>query len=305
MPTIGRKKKTKKQTKFKSFSPAMRKVINKKNPRISTGKRFQQFLKNYDEAIANGSLKPIKEIEELRDKWKDYWNKDGTPSKTKLKSKRKREEFNADMKLFNKKYRRWGKKAVQEMAEKRKERREKQAKTFGEREVERIKEEKEKAGENTEGVDFGKIAEQESKNYLAMLDIFAMDSFNKLREELNIGSRVVQVLASMGLSDDVIEGYLIDFRNAYKNIPREARDLAEQDDLNQAIIDLVELHGADNLTEVLSTYIKADGKEERDQVALAGEYHALKRNAGKTNTSFTEFWEEAHGTDFRKWGDFL
>lgn len=307
---IGGKKRTKRQTRFKNQRTASmtRRIIGgraKRSTPLSTGARFRQFLKNYDDAIARGVLRPIKEIEELREKWKSFMNKDGTPSRVKLKSKKRREEWNADMKAFNKKYRKWGKKAVQEIGEKQRAKREKQAKTFSENEVERIKKEREKQNLPNEGVDFEQIAKQESEKYLKMLELFALDTFNKLREELNIGSRVIHVLSSMGLDTATIDSYLEDFRNAYKNIPQEARDLAQQDELNMAIIDLVELHGQKNLTDVLSAYIQADNGEERFAIASAGEFHAKAINAGLTKISFTEFWEEAHGTSVQKWGDFL
>lgn len=301
---IGGKRKTRKQKRFSNLR-AFKKLFPKRKLRYATGKRFRQFLKNYDDAIARGDLRPIKEIEELREKWQPFMNKDGTPSRVKLKSKKRREEWNADMKAFNKKYRKWGKKAVQEIGEKQREKREKQAKTFSENEVERIKKEREKQNLPNEGVDFEQIAKQESEKYLKMLELFALDTFNKLREELNIGSRVIHVLSSMGLDTATIDSYLEDFRNAYKNIPQEARDLAQQDELNMAIIDLVNLHGQKNLTDVLTAYIQADSGEERFAIASAGEFHANAVNAGLTKTSFTEFWEEAHGTSVKKWGDFL
>lgn len=307
---IGGKRRTRKQKRFQQQRVASmtRRIIGeraKRSASLATGARFRQFLKNYDEAIARGELRPIKEIEELREKWAKYMNKDGTPSRVKLKSKKRREEWNADMKTFNKKYRRWGKKAVQEIGEKQRAKREKQANTFSENEVERIKEERKQQGLSNDGVNFEQIAKQESEKYLKMLELFALDTFNKLREELNIGSRVIHVLSSMGLDTETIDSYLEDFRNAYMNIPQEARDLAQQDDLNKAILDLVELHGQDNLSDVLTTYIQADTQEERDAIASAGQFHADAVNAGQTETSFNEFWEEAHGTSSTKWGDFL
>ena len=310
MATIGGKRRTKKQTRIKTqrIASMTRRIAGggraKRNAPIATGSRFRQFLKNYDDAIARGELKPIKEIEELREKWAKYMNKDGTPSKSKLKSKKKRAEWNADMKAFNKKYRRWGKKAVQDIAEKQRTKREKQANTFGENQARRAVEEATEQGLTTD-VDFERIAKEESENYLRMLELFALDSLNKLREELNIGSPVVQALAKMGLSSEVIDEYIKDFRNAYMNLPQEARDLAQQDDLNKAILDLSELHGSENLSEVLHAYIEADTEEEREAIADAGKYHADAVNNGYTNTSFREFWEEAHGTNQNKWGDFL
>lgn len=309
MATLGRKKRTKKQTRIKQqrVTSMMRRIAGgraKRSTQIATGARFRQFLKNYDKAIARGELKPIKEIEELREKWAKYMNKDGTPSQSKLKSRKKRDEWNADMKAFNKKYRRWGKKAVQDIAEKQREKRDKQAKTFGENQARRAVQEATEQGLTTD-VDFEAIAKKESENYLRMLELFALDSLNKLREELNVGSRVIAVLSAMGLDTATIDSYIADFRNAYMNIPQEARDLAKQDDIEQAILHLVELHGSDNLNEVLREYLMADSEEERMHVAGAGKYHAEAVKMGYTNTSFDDFWAEARGTSSTKWGDFL
>lgn len=309
MAIIGRKRRTKKQTRIKQqrIASMTRRISGgraKRSTQMATGARFRQFLKNYDDAIARGELKPIKEIEELRAKWAKYMNKDGTPSRSKLKSKKKREEWNADMKAFNKKYRRWGKKAVQDIAEKQKEKRDKQAKTFGENQARRAVQEATEQGLTTD-VDFERIAKEASENYLKMLELFALDSLNKLREELNIGSPVVQALAKMGLSTEVIDAYIDDFRNAYMNLPQEARDLAQQDDLNKAILELSNLHGSDNLSDVLHAYIMADSEEEQQAIAEAGEYHADAVKNGYTNTSFADFWDEARGTSSKKWGDFL
>lgn len=306
---IGGKRRTKKQTRFKQQRVASmtRRIMGtraKRSMPLATGARFRQFLKNYDDAIARGELRQIKEIEELREKWAKYMNKDGTPSRSKLKSKKKREEWNADMKAFNKKYRRWGKKAVQDIAEKQRTKREKQANTFGENQARRAVEEATKQGLTTD-IDFEQIAREESNKYLKMLEMFALDTFNKLREELNVGSRVIAVLSAMGLDTATIDSYLEDFRNSYMNIPQEARDLAKQDDLEQAILHLVELHGSENLTEVLSLYLQADSEEERQHIAGVGKFHAEAVNEGRTTTSFNEFWEEAHGTSSTKWGDFL
>ena len=311
MSTIGRKKRTKKQTRIKVQrvrTMAHRLAGTTGRPKVLTGKRFQQFLKNYEDAIQAGKLHKIKEIEDLKTKWGDYFKKDGTPNLNKLRSKRKREQFNADMRAFNKKYRRWGKKAVAELGEEQKTRTqkriEKATETFSENQARKAVKEAQEKGE-TVAVDFEEIAKRESENYVRMLELFANDSLNKLREELNIGSPVVQALASMGLTSDTVDKYIKDFREAYKKIPQEARDLAKQDDLNSAILGLANMHGAENLTEVLTAYIKADSEEERAQIAEAGEYHAQAIKNGNTKTSFEDFWDEARGTSSKKWGEFL
>lgn len=311
MATIGRKKRTKKQKRFQEQrirTMAHRLAGTTGRPKVLTGKRFQQFLKNYEDAIQAGNLHKIKEIEDLKAKWGDYFKKDGTPNLNKLRSKRKREQFNADMRAFNKKYRRWGKKAVAELSEEQKtktqKRIEKATETFSENQARKAVEKARENGETVD-VDFEGIAKKESENYSRMLELFANDSLNKLREELNIGSPVVQALASMGLTIDAIDNYLKDFREAYKKMPQEARDLAKEDDLNNAILGLSNMHGAKNLTEVLTEYIKANSEEERAMIAEAGEFHAQAIKDGKTKTSFEDFLNEARGTSSTKWGDFL
>lgn len=311
MATIGRKRRTKKQTRIKqqrirSMTHLLAGTTGR--PKVLTGKRFQQFLKNYEDAIQAGKLHKIKEIEDLKTKWGNYFKKDGTPNLNKLQSKRKRDQFNADMKAFNKKYRRWGKKAVAELGEEQKTRTqkriEKATETFSENQARKAVKKAQENGE-TVAVDFEEIAKRESENYARMLELFANDSLNKLREELNIGSPVVQALASMGLTSEAVDNYIKDFREAYKKMPQEARNLAQQDDLNSAILGLANMHGAKNLTDVLTEYIKANSEEERAIIAEAGEFHAQAIKNGKTKTSFSEFLEEARGTSSKKWGDFL
>lgn len=311
MATIGGKRRTKKQTRIKAqrvATMAHRLAGTTGRPKVLTGKRFQQFLKNYEDAIQEGKLHKIKEIEDLKAKWGNYFKKDGTPNLNKLRTKRKREQFNADMRAFNKKYRRWGKKAVAEIGEEQKtktqKRIEKATETFSENQARKAVEKARENGE-TVGVDFEGIAKKESENYSRMLELFANDSLNKLREELNIGSPVVQALASMGLSTEAVDNYIKDFREAYKKMPQEARDLAKEDDLNSAILGLSNMHGAENLTDVLAEYIKADSEEERAIIAEAGEFHANAVKNGYTNTSFADFWDEARGTSSKKWGEFL
>lgn len=288
MPTIGRKKKTKSG---KEYIRHVKKIKKQRKIQMQTGKRFQQFLKNYDEAVARGELKPIKEIEDLRNKWAGAWNKDGSVKKSAFKSNKNRKEFNADIKAFNKKYRKWGKKAVQEMGEKQREKEQKKLKqgadTYKEHEIKRKFKE---AQEEHQNFDFEQAAKQAVEDYKRMVDMFANDAFNKLREELNIGSPVVQALAAMGYAIDDLQGYFEDFRNAYMNIPKEARDLASQDDINEALLQMVELVGQENLVDTLDLYLSTDDEEERGLIIEMSLYHA--ENADNTNKSLKDFYNE-------------
>ena len=275
---------------------------------VTSGKRFQQFLKNYEEAVARGELKPIKEIEELKQKWAGAWNKDGSVKQSAFRSNKRRKEFNADMKAFNKKYRKWGKKAVKEMGERQREKEQKKLKqgadTYKEHEVKR---KFKQAQEEHQNFDFEQAAKQAIADYKRMVDMFANDAFNKLREELNIGSPVVQALAAMGYSIDDLQGYFEDFRNAYMNIPKEARDLASQDDINEALLKMVDLVGQDNLVDTLDLYLSTDEEEERKLIIEMSLYHA--KNADNTNKSFKDFYNDVQNNidpyNQDSWGEAL
>lgn len=305
MPTIGRKKKSKSD---KENIRHIKKIKKQRKIQLATGKRFQQFLKNYDEAVARGELKPIKEIEDLRKKWAVAWNKDGRVKKSAFKSNKKRKEFNADIKAFNKKYRKWGKKAVKEMGERQREKEQKKLKqgadTYKEHEIKR---KFKQAQEEQTGFDFEQAAKQAIADYKRMVDMFANDAFNKLREELNIGSPVVQALAAMGYSIDDLQGYFEDFRNAYMNIPQEARDLASQDDINEALLKMVDLVGQDNLVDTLDLYLSTDDEEERELIIEMSLYHA--ENADNTNKSFKDFYNDTQNSidpyNRDSWGEAL
>ena len=292
MATIGRKKKTKSG---KEYIRHVKKIKKHRKIQMQTGKRFQQFLKNYDEAVARGELKPIKEIEDLRNKWAGAWNKDGSVKQSAFRSNAKRREFNKDIKAFNKKYRKWGKQAVREMGEKQREKEQKKLKqgadTYKEHEIKRKFKE---AQEENQNFDFEQAAKQAVADYKRMVDMFANDAFNKLREELNIGSPVVQALAAMGYSIDDLQGYFEDFRNAYMNIPQEARDLANQDDINNALLQMVELVGQDNLVDTLDLYLSTDEEDERELIIEMSLYHA--ENADNTNKSFKDFYNDTQNS---------
>lgn len=305
MATIGRKKKTKST---KEYIRHVNKIKKHRQIQLATGKRFQQFLKNYDEAIARGDLKPIKEIEELRNKWAGAWNKDGSVKQSAFRSNKKRREFNKDIKEFNKKYRKWGKQSVKEMGERQREKEQKKlesgADTYKEHEIKR---KFKKAQEEHQNFDFEQAATQAIADYKRMVDMFANDAFNKLREELNIGSPVVQALAAMGYSIDDLQGYFEDFRNAYMNIPQEARDLASQDDVNEALLKMVELVGQDNLVDTLDLYLSTDDEEERELIIEMSLYHA--ENAENTNKSFKDFYNDTQNSidpyNRDSWGEAL
>lgn len=279
-----------------------RKLIN-----VNPAKRFRQFLKNYDEAIARGDLKPIKGIEDLRKRF--AWNKDGSPDLRQLRTNKKRSEFNEAIRDFNRTYRRWGKKAVAEMGEEQREktrrRIEKGGETFRENE-----EAHRKKIEKEYGYDFKGAAQSVLDIYQRTADLFGSDAYSKLAEQFNLGSDVPAILADMlpNATAEDIDNYINDFLNGADNLPKEARKLASEDEMKKALFQLTEIHGTGNVSDVLKFYLQADSDEKKRLLRMAS-YHS--ENKDKTNKSFAQFYEDFSNdkhidNDYEKtWGEYL
>lgn len=256
--------------------------------KVNPAKRFRQFLKNYDEAIARGDLKPIKRIEDLRKRF--AWNKDGSPDLRQLRTNKKRSEFNEAIRDFNRTYRRWGKKAVADLGEEQREktrrRIEKGGETFRGKE-----EERRERIEKDYGYDFKGTAQSVLDIYQRTADLFGSDAYSKLAEQFNLGSDVPAILADMmpNATAEDIENYINDFLNGAENLPKEARKLASEDEMKKALFHLSQLHGTGNVSDVLKFYLQADGEEKLRLVRMAA-YHA--RNKDKTNKTFAQFYED-------------
>lgn len=280
-----------------------RKLIN-----VNPAKRFQQFLKNYDEAIARGDLKKIKQIEDLRKRF--AWNKDGSPDLRQLRTNKKRSEFNEAIRDFNRTYRRWGKKAVAEMGEeqRRKTRRriERGEETFTRNEEKRRERIKEQFG-----YDFKGQAQSTLSIYQRTADLFGSEVYQRLAEQFNLGSDVPAMLADMlpDASKEDIENYIQDFLNGVDNLPKEARALAQEDEMRKALFDMAELMGTENVTDTLRLYLESGDPEERENIIAMSAYHA--ENADQTNKSFAQFYKEFSSeehvdpTNEKTWGEYL
>ncbi len=283
---IGRKKKSKKDEIKTRVSARIKKtkVKKQKAPKaeLKTPKRFNTFAKNYQEAVARGKMDKSKALEKEMDTIKKYLNKDGTPNKRALRSEKARQEFREAVRNFNKSHKKWGKKHFEELGEKQALKKIKGSGTHAEREAQKAK---------GTGVDLTQLALSATEKYYKMVDLFALDSFEKLRQQLNIGSPVVERIASSGLTADQADAYFEDFLNSYNNLPQEAIDLAKQDDLMSAIEDLIQLAGKDNLKEVLEIYMFAN-KRERDDVVELAIYHA----ENGSDKSFSDFYDEVQNS---------
>ena len=287
----------------KDGTRSTKKLIN-----VNPAKRFRQFIKNYDEAVARGDLKPIKEIENLRKRF--AWNKDGSPDMRRLRTNEQRRQFNEAIKAFNKKYKRWGKKAVAEMGQEQREktrrRIEKGSVTFTEKEAER----RERI-EKDYGYDFKGQAKSVLDIYQRTADLFGSDAYQKLAEQFNLGSDVPAILADMmpNASAEDIENYINDFLNGVDNLPKEARQLAEEDELRQALFDLTDIMGTENISDTLKLYLQTGDKEERQRIIEMSVYH--HEHADETNKSFETFYndftreEHIYSDDENTWGEYL
>lgn len=274
---------------------------------VNPAKRFRQFLKNYDEAIARGDLKPIRRIEDLRKRF--AWNKDGSPDLRQLRTNKKRSEFNEAIRDFNRTYKRWGKKAVAEIGEEQREktrrRIEKGSETFKENE-----EARRERLEKDYGYDFKGTAQSVLDIYQRTADLFGADAYSKLAEQFNLGSDVPAILADMmpNATAEDIENYINDFLNGANNLPKEARKLASEDEMKKALFQLTQIHGTGNVSDVLKFYLQADGEEKNLLIQMAT-YHS--QNKDKTNKDFAKFYEdftkEKHTDNYNKdtWGEYL
>lgn len=298
MATIGRKRRTHKQKKIKVNAVRIKKQRIAREPK--TPKRFLAYRKNYEEAREAGKLDRSKTVERELEAINKYLNKDGTPNKRALRSEKAKQEYKRLVKEFNKGHKKWGKKHFEEVAEEQALKKIKGSSTHAEREVEKAKKDKNKKN----GVNLTELALSATEKYYKMVDLFALDSFEKLREQLNIGSPVVERIANSKMSLEDADAYFNDFLNAYNGLPQEAIDLAKDDDLLKAINDLTKLAGKENLKDTLEIYMFA-GARERDDVVELAIYHAEHGSKKK----FSDFYDEVQNSldpkNRKTWGELV
>lgn len=293
---IGSKKKTKNSEKI-NVSGAVKgvKKLAKTKPRkyksqkvtgLKPAKRFNQFLKNYDILRRQGEIDEIKEIEEIR----KLLNKDGTPNKRALRSKKAQKDYNDRIKAFNKTHKKWGKQAVKEIAEKQQDIKQQRADTYKQRKV------KEALEETSGAANLEQVAQNALSKYQKMVDLFALDSFEKLRHELNLGSKTPEIMSGGDYSKQDADNYFKDFLDAYNNIPTEARKYLSSDDLNAALVSMIEIVGTENVSETITEYLQAGDSEEKDRIIKLSLFHS--QNADKTNKSFSEFYNDLIGGNY-------
>lgn len=233
----------------------------------------------YRQLRAEGKINKISSMEYLS----TFVGKRGDVLKSKVKSAMGKERFAmavADVK--EQVGRRPGKKTLLRYEKAQREKREKATQTYVAKEV------KDKR--------FKKKAREAASRYNRMVDTFATDTWNKLRDGgYGIGSDVVEQLVDEGLSPEEIDEYLSQIMETIDDIPSEARAMATSDDFWQAVIDMRQAIAENDtlsVTDVFNAYLttEADNMEYFEE--------ALQNYAELNNTtkSFSEVWEELQQT---------
>lgn len=138
---------------------------------------------------------------------------------------------------------------------------------------------------------FKRVAREQTAKYGKMVDVFASDTYEKLKSQAyGIGSDVVEKLIEDGWDPEEAEEFLKQVMETMNDIPAEARNLADQDTFWMNIKDMSEIIqsggiDADNMKDVLAAYMTTDDRE--------GFQQALENyvEIGE-DIPFGEIWEE-------------
>lgn len=154
---------------------------------------------------------------------------------------------------------------------------------------------------------FKSKATEQANKYLTMVEIFASESFNKLRDSgYGLGSEVTEALV-YALSDkenisakDIID-YLEQVRGTLEDIPRKAWGLFQQDDFWNAVVDLSDAlvgQDKDDVVDILGTYLTTDYSRENFEDALRN-YTEMKNDPDTPTKplTFRRAWDEVNQTD--------
>lgn len=142
---------------------------------------------------------------------------------------------------------------------------------------------------------FKRLAREKTDKYYKMVEVFASDTYNTLRDAgYGLTSGVVEALVNelngRDLTGDEIAAYLEQVISSLKDIPTAARALATQDDFYNAVIELSQsLAGEDSdlVKDIMTTYLTTEYNREDFQQALTN-YIEI----GQTDKSFKKVWEE-------------
>ena len=152
---------------------------------------------------------------------------------------------------------------------------------------------KTKAGEPDQR--FKAQAKAKVDRFLNAVDVFASDTYNKMKENsYGIGSDTVVAMAEAGLSADEIISYFDQIKANFKDIPEEAKKLATNDILWEAIETISEaVHDVSeiNMVDVLTSYLITQPDRE-DFVQALDNYNQIS-----PDIPFSQIWAQLYETD--------
>lgn len=174
-----------------------------------------------------------------------------------------------------------GKETFKRITEKRTQATKKAAETFAKKNIKKTK-------SGAADKRFKKKAKEKADQFLKAVDVFASDTYNDLIDSAyGIGSDTVIAMAEAGLDADEIEEYLKQVKETWEDLPDEAKKLATNDALWQAVKDITDIiqdSGNVDFKEVLGEYIK----DTPDPVEFKKALHDYIDYG--SSIPFSEFW---------------
>lgn len=233
--------------------------------------------------LKSGATGNIKALDALS----NFFTKKGTVKKRETRYNTGKERFKKAVKDVQQALgsKQGGKKNIEEYNRKQQERRKKAAQKYVEKQAPKTK-------SGAPDKRFKRQAAEKAAKYNKMVDIFASETYNKLKlEAFGIGSPVVEMLAESGLSADDILKYMEQAAQTFNDIPAEARGLASQDEFWQTVNDIMQIvndGGGADFADVMQAYITADNTDDFKEVLE----NYLAFDGPESGHSFTEVYQE-------------
>lgn len=146
---------------------------------------------------------------------------------------------------------------------------------------------------------FKRVARQKMSKYMQMVDIFASETYNRLRDGgYGLASGVVEALVdelnARDLTTDDIIKYLEQIESTLDDIPPKARRFATQDDFWRSVVELSDTLASDDTglaRDVFNVYLTTDYS--RDELSQAAQNFAELNN---NTLTFVQAWEKLQHT---------
>lgn len=254
----------------------------KKSKSLLSGVSFKAIgtsVNEYRKQRKAGTVEKLTIFEELS----GFFTQKGTVKKRETRYKPAQQHLLDLKKQFQDLFgQRAGKKKIQEASKKAADRKAKAAQTYAKRHG---------AKDNR----FTRVAREQTAKYGRMVDIFATDAYEKLKEgAYGIRSDIVEKMAEEGYDAEDAETFLNQIIETMNDLPTEALALADQDtfwnNLKEISGVLSDAESSESFRDVLKAYMQADDKE--------GFMSALQNytEAGE-DLPFSEIWQELQEYD--------